>query len=195
MIALLIVLIILISIAVYIQYRGENYDNPEMMPQIMNKSPDSTSAYTGVHTMEGNRRMLQEYRKKGDENRIVGSRISRKKADQMVSSGELYGTGGDLMEHHRLGITGQSQYDETLKHIALQPSVFRDHKKWADKTVPFSQTAMVLDDMDESVFVNTKNGHGLHTFRSTAPPQKMNRLYITEADPELHRKEGTRFKL
>jgi len=101
--------------------------------------------------------------------------------------------GEDLVQYHQPGPA--IDYQNHLTDIILDPRTKANHDKWAKEVMPFSQTAMVVDDMDEAVYMNTRNGMGITSFRNDTPAQGANTLFLTEADPHLHASHTTSLRI
>lgn len=84
-------------------------------------------------------------------------------------------------------------YQNYVAGKALAPQTFQTHGKWASEVMPYSSTALKVDDMDEAVYVSTSNGHGITAFRPNTPKQHANMLQVTEADPFLYAAQSKEF--
>lgn len=74
-------------------------------------------------------------------------------------------------------------YSDNLAGRVVDERAQANHCKWAEEVAPFSQTtARNIDNLDEAVYVNARNGRGLMTFRPDLPAQGPNSLFVTEAD-------------
>ena len=103
-----------------------------------------------------------------------------------------YYPGDDYMQYHTPGTA--MDYGEHLTNLALDGRTHANHRRWVEEVLPWSQTALKVDDMDEAVYVNTRGGHGIATFRNDTPAQGPNTLFITEGDPHLHAAHSNTFR-
>jgi hypothetical protein len=99
-----------------------------------------------------------------------------------------YYPGDDLMQYHT-----DTDYAEHLADVALDENTRSNHEQWLSEVLPWSQTALKVDDMDEAVYMNTRQGHGITTYRQDLPTQGPNTLFITEGDAELHSRYSKSF--
>jgi len=75
-------------------------------------------------------------------------------------------------------------WSETVRQIAVDPRTAEQHSKWVNEVAPFSQGAFSVDNSDEMVAMSLPR-HGITAFRSNAPVQGPNSLFVTEAGPAL----------
>ncbi len=100
--------------------------------------------------------------------------------------------GDDHMQYHQGGTA--MDYGEHLTNLALDQRTHENHRRWVEEVLPWSQTSLKVDDLDEAVYMSTRNGHGITTFRNDTPAQGPNTLFITEADPYLFAAHSKTFR-
>lgn len=97
--------------------------------------------------------------------------------------------GEDVAQYHNA--LPPTDYQTQLVEAGIDEDKRRKHAEWAAEVKPFSQTSMVVDDMDEAVYMNSRKGWGITTFRRDTPAQGLNTLFVTEADPYLYAKHSS----
>ena len=78
----------------------------------------------------------------------------------------------------------EGDWNQRLSEFAVDSQTVKNHQEWADNVGPFTQTAMVVDNLDEAVALSSGPPRmGITTFRSYPVPQGPCTQAITEVGP------------
>jgi len=78
----------------------------------------------------------------------------------------------------------EGDWNQRISDFGVDAQTRKNHIEWADNVGPFSQTAMVVDDLDEAVALSSGAPRwGITTFRSYPVPQGPCTQTITEIGP------------
>lgn len=115
---------------------------------------------------------------------------SEQNAWSQAGSGAVFnpenGDAGDQMAAQHAP-RDELNYSEQLSKLAVPAKAHKSHKEWADETGPYTQTAMIVDDMDEAQAMSSVPRMGITSFsRGKAPPVSANAYQITENDSHTH---------